>query len=202
VPKVKKGAAITGVSDVSPTGEATKVAKAGRKVASGSQPASSKVRAAAMPKPGRTGAKNAMVGARSKAAAVKPATRKAVKKVPASPRRKVTGRGAGPGRAIRREGAKGAKRASAPALKRVRGRKVRVAAAPVVRVVIRALDPYRKCGPGTSVQHLYRVDEQVDGRVTHHLVFFDRHGWYCEHGRACPAVAHARKYKGQIARVS
>ncbi len=96
----------------------------------------------------------------------------------------------------------GAKRASAPALKLVRGRKVRVVAAPVVRVAIKALDPYRKCGPETSVQYLYRVDEQVDGRITHHLVFFDRHGWYCEHGRACPAVAHARKYNGRIARVS
>jgi hypothetical protein len=73
---------------------------------------------------------------------------------------------------------------------------------PFVRVAVKPLDPLRKCGPNTSVQFLYRVDEQVDGRSTAHLVFFDRHGWYCEHGRTCPAVGHARKFKGQIARVS
>jgi hypothetical protein len=69
-------------------------------------------------------------------------------------------------------------------------------------VVVKALDPLRKCGPNTTVQFLYRVDEEVDGRSTAHLVFFDRHGWYCEHGRACPAVAYARKQSGHIARVS
>lgn len=74
--------------------------------------------------------------------------------------------------------------------------------APVVTVAVKELDPQRKCGVGTSVQFLYRVDESVEGRSTPHLVFFDRHGWYCEHGRACPAVMHARKYNGQIARVS
>ena len=70
------------------------------------------------------------------------------------------------------------------------------------RVAIKPLDPIEKCGPDTSVQFLYRVDESVDGRSTAHLVFFDRHGWYCEHGRTCPAVGHAKKYNGQIARVS
>jgi hypothetical protein len=70
------------------------------------------------------------------------------------------------------------------------------------RVAVKSLDPLRKCGPNTSVQFLYRVDEEVDGRSTPHLVFFDRHGWYCEHGRSCPAVGHARKFNGQIARVS
>ena len=71
-----------------------------------------------------------------------------------------------------------------------------------VHVAVKPLDPLRKCGPKTTVQFLYRVDEQVDGRSTPHLVFFDRHGWYCEHGRSCPAVGHARKFNGQIARVS
>ena len=55
------------------------------------------------------------------------------------------------------------------------------------------LDPQRKCGAGTSVQQLFRVDESLDGRSQVHLVFFDRHGWYCEHGRNCPAVPHARR---------
>ena len=73
---------------------------------------------------------------------------------------------------------------------------------PVVHVAVKSLDPLRKCGPNTTVQFLYRVDEHVDGRSTAHLVFFDRHGWYCEHGRTCPAVGHARKFNGQIARVS
>jgi hypothetical protein len=84
----------------------------------------------------------------------------------------------------------------------VRGRAKPEKPAPVVTVAVKELDPQRKCGVGTSVQFLYRVDESVEGRSTPHLVFFDRHGWYCEHGRACPAVTHARKYNGQIARVS
>jgi hypothetical protein len=91
------------------------------------------------------------------------------------------------------------KRAGQRALAVVRGRSVQ---APVVRVAVKPLDPLRKCGPNTTVQFLYRVDEQVDGRSTPHLVFFDRHGWYCEHGRSCPAVGHARKFNGRIARVS
>ena len=98
-----------------------------------------------------------------------------------------------------RKAVSGAKSAGKRALAVVRGRGT---AAPVVRVAVKPLDPLRKCGPNTSVQFLYRVDEQVDGRSTAHLVFFDRHGWYCEHGRTCPAVGHARKFNGQIARVS
>jgi hypothetical protein len=88
-------------------------------------------------------------------------------------------------------------------IKVVAGKRQKAAApAPVVRITVKPLDPLRKCGPGTTVQLLYRVDETVDGRSTAHLVFFDRHGWYCEHGRNCPAVGHARKHKGHIARVS
>jgi hypothetical protein len=67
-------------------------------------------------------------------------------------------------------------------------------AEPSVRFIARALDPLKKCGAGTSVQRLYRVDEAVDGTVARvHLVFLDRHGWYCEHGRDCAAVSHARR---------
>ena len=91
------------------------------------------------------------------------------------------------------------KRAGQGTLAALRGRS---AQAPVVHVAVKPLDPLRKCGPKTTVQFLYRVDEKVDGRSTPHLVFFDRHGWYCEHGRSCPAVGHARKFNGQIARVS
>jgi hypothetical protein len=91
------------------------------------------------------------------------------------------------------------RRSGKHALAVVRGRR---AETPIVRVAVKPLDPLRKCGPNTSVQFLYRVDEEVDGRNTPHLVFFDRHGWYCEHGRTCPAVGHAKKFNGQIARVS
>ena len=86
--------------------------------------------------------------------------------------------------------------------KTARGKQVKTGRPPVVRMAVKPLDPLRKCGPKTTVQFLYRVDEEVGGRNTPHLVFFDRHGWYCEHGRSCPAVGHARKFNGQIARVS
>lgn len=63
-----------------------------------------------------------------------------------------------------------------------------------VRFEIRALDPLRKCGPGTSVEVLLRVDEHPEGAPARaHLVFYDRHGWYCEHGRNCPAVPPAQR---------
>lgn len=77
----------------------------------------------------------------------------------------------------------------------VRGKKPTKAAAPAVVYRVRALDPQRKCGLGTSVQRLYRVNEEsADGQVRPHLVFFDKHGWYCEHGRDCPAVRPAKKF--------
>jgi hypothetical protein len=69
--------------------------------------------------------------------------------------------------------------------------------APTFRVT--ALDPQKKCGAGTSVQQLFRISEELADGVRAHLVFFDRHGWYCEHGRDCPAVAAAKRFsqKGQ-----
>ncbi len=78
---------------------------------------------------------------------------------------------------------------------KVRHRRFTAKAAPERKVVrVLDLDPYEKCGPGTSVQRLIRVDEQIDHAREAHLVFFDRHGWYCEHGRTCPAVGRARKH--------
>ena len=75
------------------------------------------------------------------------------------------------------------------------GRSFHVKPAPVRKVVrILDLDPFEKCGRGTSVQRLIRVDEMIDEAREAHLVFFDRHGWYCEHGPTCPAVGHARKH--------
>jgi hypothetical protein len=82
-----------------------------------------------------------------------------------------------------------------PAAKRLDKRTARAAVKPVpARVVkIKELNAQGKCGPGTSVVHLFRVDEVCNGTPAVHLVFFDRHGWYCEHGRSCPAVEDVRK---------
>jgi hypothetical protein len=62
------------------------------------------------------------------------------------------------------------------------------------RVRIRAIDPADMCGKGTTVTRLYRVEERFDQTTIHHLVFFDRHGWYCEHGKQCGAVRDVQKF--------
>ena len=62
------------------------------------------------------------------------------------------------------------------------------------KVRIRPMDPLEMCGKGTSVTALYRVEETLDNTRIHHLVFFDRHGWYCEHGPQCGAVSDVRKF--------
>ena len=67
---------------------------------------------------------------------------------------------------------------------------------PVPKFRVTELDPHKKCGAGTSVQQLFRISEEsADGAARSHLVFLDRHGWYCEHGRECPAVRHAQKFR-------
>lgn len=67
------------------------------------------------------------------------------------------------------------------------------ATTPAVTFRIRELDAQEKCGRNTSVERLFRVDETGEVRRAH-LVFLDRrHGWYCEHGVHCPAVAPARR---------
>jgi hypothetical protein len=72
------------------------------------------------------------------------------------------------------------------------------AAAPTRLMRIRELDPQAACGQGTTVMQLFRVDDLPFGDDTTHLVFFDRHGWYCAHGRECPAVAAVRKRYKQV----
>ena len=62
------------------------------------------------------------------------------------------------------------------------------------KVRIRPMDPVEMCGKGTSVMKLYRVEETTDQTRIHHLVFFDRHGWYCEHGKQCGAVGDVQKF--------
>ena len=72
------------------------------------------------------------------------------------------------------------------------------ATAPTELMRIRELDPQAACGQGTTVMQLFRVDDLPFGNDTTHLVFFDRHGWYCAHGRECPAVAAVRKRYKQL----
>jgi len=62
------------------------------------------------------------------------------------------------------------------------------------RVRIREKDPSLTCGKGTTVERVFRVEESVESSRSMHLVFFDRHGWYCEHGAQCPAVSDVRKF--------
>jgi hypothetical protein len=65
---------------------------------------------------------------------------------------------------------------------------------PLVQFRVKELNAQQKCGQGTSVERLFRVDETADGSAKAHLVFLDRrHGWYCEHGIECPAVKQARR---------
>lgn len=59
---------------------------------------------------------------------------------------------------------------------------------------IRQLDPQGTCGEGTTVMQLFRVDDLPEETARVHMVFHDRHGWYCEHGRECPAVAAVRRH--------
>lgn len=88
-------------------------------------------------------------------------------------------------------------RAKTTSTKKVSAKNARVARSlpPAEEIFrIRELDPQQKCGPATSVEELYRVDELVGNGRTAHLVFLDRHGWYCVHGRNCPAVGPARTF--------
>ena len=62
------------------------------------------------------------------------------------------------------------------------------------KVKIKPMDPAAMCGSGTSVTRLFKVEERLDQTRIHHLVFFDRHGWYCEHGRQCGAVKDVQKF--------
>ena len=49
------------------------------------------------------------------------------------------------------------------------------------------------CGPDTTVTELWKVREHSENEAVVHLVYFDRYGWYCEHGRGCKAVAEVRQ---------
>jgi hypothetical protein len=191
VAKVKKVAGVTGRRNVKsskrPVARSTsKQAPAGRKGARGTPPT---VAASS-----RKGAKQAPTKGGGRITKVKVATSKGKSVSPGAKSAK--------GKKMTKAQLAKARLAQLAAANAARAAKAAAAAA-AVQYAVKPLDPQRKCGPGTSVQFLYRVDERtVDNRNTTHLVFFDRHGWYCEHGRTCPAVGHARKYNGQIARAS
>ena len=77
-----------------------------------------------------------------------------------------------------------------------RGKRSRNRKTPVIPrdVRIREMDPRLMCGKGTRVERIFRVEERSSSTRIFHLVFFDRHGWYCEHGSQCDAVKDVRKF--------
>lgn len=61
-----------------------------------------------------------------------------------------------------------------------------------VKPVVDVLDAKAVVGPRTGVEHLVRV--RLRPNDAPHLIFHDRHGWYCEaHGPSCHAVVLARE---------
>ena len=179
--KVKKGAGVT--APAANRARAAKAEEAARPVtgkAGGSPRPASREKAVERKDPRKVARKP--VRTPSKGTAVKATPRKVAKKKAKPARAKPA---ASRGKAKRTVGKATPK-----------GKRTTATKAAVPRTVkIRELDPVLKCGPDTSVQFLYRVDEQREGApLTAHLVFFDRHGWYCEHGRNCPAVADVRKH--------
>lgn len=64
-----------------------------------------------------------------------------------------------------------------------------------VKPLVERLAPKAVAGAGTGVTAVLRVRLSPQSGV--HLVFLDRHGWYCEaHGAACAAVVPAREALG------
>ncbi len=60
------------------------------------------------------------------------------------------------------------------------------------RPQVEALEPRTSVGPRTGVLSLRRV--RLRASDAPHLIFHDRHGWYCEeHGADCPAVRAAQE---------
>ena len=177
------GPAPAGVTRAGSTKRAAKVVPAPKPVAKRPSAAARKS-VSAVPKT------KTLITTAANVVALPPTPARPVGRVPAAPK--------GPARLAVRSTAQatGAARApvtrSAPKRTPAKGKATRVRyVAPSVRAVkVKELDPVARCGPDTSVELLYRVDERLDGRAAGvHLVFFDRYGWYCVHGRGCAAVA-------------
>lgn len=84
--------------------------------------------------------------------------------------------------------AKGAARSSTPAAPRVDDQ---LEFFPI-NAAITALDPRAVLGASTRVTGIWRVEFAGERRP--HLVYHDRHGWYCEeHGPTCRAVGRVRE---------
>ncbi|MFL5560128.1 MAG: hypothetical protein ACJ79K_01520 [Gemmatimonadaceae bacterium] len=116
---------------------------------------------------------------------------------PTGKRSRKTGKG-GAGQAADRH-ARAGKSPTRSGAKTATAAKAKKDAKPALR--IRELDPLRVCGGRTSVVQLFRVEEQLidakpAGARQVHLVFNDRHGWYCEHGRSCHAVSAVMRHAG------
>ena len=78
-------------------------------------------------------------------------------------------------------------------------RRARLAAVQIdlfpIKPIVEVMDPRKVVGESTSVEHLVRVKFRPNDAP--HLVFHDRHGWYCEsHGPACPSVKLAQDASG------
>jgi hypothetical protein len=141
---------------------------------------------AASPAPATKGKKGS-VAKRPKRAAPGAAKPLRARVTGTGPARTPAARGATKGAGRRPAGRSGVGKTTALA------KKLRQPVEPQRVVRVKELDPFAICGPRTSVVHLFRVDERVDGSSATHLVFYDRHGWYCEHGRNCRAVEDVRK---------
>ena len=58
------------------------------------------------------------------------------------------------------------------------------------RSKVTELDSLERCGKLTTVIQLFRVETLDDDQIEIYLVFRDRHGLYCDHGRDCVAVKY------------
>lgn len=58
---------------------------------------------------------------------------------------------------------------------------------------IERLNPKQVAGQRTAVVEIVRV--RIRSTEPLHLIFHDRHGWYCEtHGPGCVAVVYAKEF--------
>lgn len=72
----------------------------------------------------------------------------------------------------------------------------------VPRYSAEPLNPWLICGPDTTVTELWKVRERSGAATIFHLIYLDRYGWYCEHGRNCAAVPAARRAARDLADVA
>lgn len=158
--------------------------------------------ASAVKRPAKVAARQ-VDGARGRTARAKPAAHveaKAAVRSAALPTAKRTAKPATTPAPKGKRATRGTKRgavARKAALKPSR-KKQQPATAPERVMRVRELVPQSLCGKRTSVEHLFRVDERCGSEAQTHLVFHDRHGWYCYHGATCPAVGEVRRIAANV----